>query len=99
MQGLLRLKIACDRYKALSEDEKQKIKKHDKIQCRICLKKRNKGIWKTCLKKTIKKRRNAWKNTKNIYIEKIKQNHVWKSIQADAVTNFIKNKVDGSSDI
>ena len=35
-----------------------------------------------------------------IYIlKKIKQNHVWKNIQADAVTNFIKNKVDGSSDI
>ena len=88
-----------DRYRALSEDEKKKkLKIMIEFNAEYVSRKEIRGFEKHVWRRQLKKERNEWKNAKN-YIEKIKQNHVWKSIQVDAVTNFIKNKVDSSSDI
>ena len=101
--------MAPEQYKVFSENEKSKKgESMVEIGIKICLRNKTK-IWKStekitdkiCLKKTDKKRKTIWKNTKTYsknVPKKIIENNELKRVEVDVITNFIKSKVKRFAD-
>lgn len=101
--------MASEQYKVFSENEKNiKGESMVEIGIKICLRNKTK-IWKSmekitdkiCLKKTNRKRKTIWKNTKTYsknVPKKIIENNELERVEVDVITNFIKGKVKRFAD-